>query len=428
MSKTRRNFLRKSALGISSLPLLSLGIKSKKLSLDNIRSVLDKLSEKEYWIKLRNYFPTKKGQTYFNNGTLGVQSIYVLDKMISDIWYNATNGAETDYKGNGPPLLAGYDPHIAIRGKIGKIINCDYKEITLTQNATYGMNFIAHGLELNKGDEVINTNQEHGGGFAAWRQLAARKGIIYKEAIMPVPANDPYEIIKSVESQITSKTKIIAIPHIISVYGTIMPIKKICKIAKDRNIFTVIDGAQSIGQIEVDVKDLDCDAYYSSLHKWMLAPAGNGILYVKENKSKNLWATLSSYNWNNSEDHGFKLQQSGTINPSLLVGLESAIDFFNMIGHDKWLKRIKYLGDYLREKLSSLKNVKIESSTNINMCAGITTYKVDGIDGPNLQKTLWEKEKLQPRSVGKELLRHSVHIYNNENEIDRAISVIKNLI
>ena len=86
------------------------------------------------------------------------------------------------------------------------------------------------------------------------------------------------------------------------------------------------------------------------------------------------------------------------------------------------------MGDYLREKLSSLKNVKIESSTNINMCAGITTYKVDGIDGPNLQKTLWEKEKLQPRSVGKELLRHSVHIYNNENEIDRAISVIKNLI
>ena len=427
MSKTRRNFLKKSALGISSIPLVGFSAQSKKLSLENISKALNNLTERDYWSELRKYFPTKRNQTYFNNGTLGVQSTYVLEKMISDIWYNAVNGAETDYKGSGPPLLAGYDPHISIREKVGKIINCDYKEITLTQNATYGMNFIAHGLDLKKGDEVINTNQEHGGGFAAWRQLASRKGIVYKEAIMPVPANDPNKIINSIKSHITSKTKVIAVPHIISVYGTVMPIKEICKIARERNIFTVIDGAQAVGQIRVNVKDLGCDAYYSSLHKWLLAPAGNGILYITKEKSESVWATLSSYNWNNKEDHGFKLQQSGTINPSLLVGLESSIDFFNMIGHDKWLKRIKYLGDYLRKSLSSLKNVNIISSTNNLMCAGITTYKVDGIDGPNLQNTLWQRERLQPRSVGKELLRHSVHIYNSENEIDRTINVIKTL-
>jgi len=427
MTNSRRNFLKKSTLGISTVPILGFSSESNKLSLEKIKNKLSNYSNENYWSELRNHFPTKKGQTYFNNGTLGVTPTYVLEKVIESLRENAINGAETDYKGNGPELLSGYEPSIELRKKIGEIVNCNYKEITLNQNATFGMNFIAHGLELKKGDEVINTNQEHGGGFAAWRQLAERKDLIYKEAIIPVPANDPKEIINSINSQITSKTKILAIPHIISVYGTVMPIKEICNMARQKNIFTVIDGAQAVGQINVDVKDLGCDAYYSSLHKWLLAPAGNGILYITKEKSENIWATLSSYNWNNREDNGFKLQQSGTGNPSLLVGLEATVDFFNMIGKEKWLSRIKHLGDYLRRKIENLNNVEVISSTHNEMCAGITTYKVDDIDGPSLQKTLWDKEKLQPRSVGKELLRHCVHIYNSKEEIDRAVDVIKNL-
>jgi selenocysteine lyase/cysteine desulfurase len=289
------------------------------------------------------------------------------------------------------------------------------------------MNFVANGLDLKKGDEVINTDQEHGGGFAAWRQLAKRKGIVYKQAHIPVPVNSKEEIVNSVVSLITKKTKLIAVPHIVSVYGTVMPIKEICAIAKSKGIFTVIDGAQTVGQIDVNVKNLGCDAYYSSLHKWLLSPAGNGILYLDKSISSTIWATLSSYNWDNNTDIGFKLQQSGTGNPSLLVGLDASLDFFNMIGKDKWLNRIKFLGKFLRDNLKTLDNVDLISSSNEILCAGLTTYKVEGVTGPELQKVMWDKERLQPRSVGKELLRHSVHIYNSEDEISRAIEVIKNI-
>ena len=289
------------------------------------------------------------------------------------------------------------------------------------------MNFVANGLDLNKGDEVINTNQEHGGGFAAWRQMAKRKGVIYKQAIMPVPANKKQDILDAVFKEVTKKTKVIAIPHIISVYGTIMPIKEICQYAREKGIFTVIDGAQSVGQVDVNLKELKCDAYYSSLHKWLLSPPGSGILYLDESISQNIWPTLSSYNWDNKEDKGFSLQQSGTGNPSLRVGLDASIDFFNMIGRDRWFGRIKDLGRYLRNGLKTMNNVEIVSSHNEELCAGLTTYKVKNISGPDLQKLLWDKEKLQPRSVGKELLRHSVHIYNNESEIDRTFSVIKSV-
>ena len=427
MKSSRRNFIKKTTLGVSSLSALSFLSKSEKInSLDDISSVLSN-SNQTYWSEVRNLFPTDKNDTYFNNGTLGVQSNYVLNSVISDMRNNAINGAKTDYKGEGPNLLAGYESYEPIRTKLGKMLNCNFKELSLIQNATFGMNFVAHGLNLKKGDEVINTDQEHGGGFAAWRQLAKRKGIVYKQATMPVLANDKDEIIDSILSQVTKNTKVIAIPHIISVYGTVMPIKEICDFARSKEIFTVIDGAQAVGQIDVNLKSLNCDAYYSSLHKWLLSPPGNGILYLDKSISENIWPTLSSYNWDNKEDKGFSLQQSGTGNPSLRVGLEASIDFFNMIGKDKWFGRIKELGKYLRDGLKKMDNVEIVSSHNERLCAGLTTYKVNDISGPDLQKTLWNKERLQPRSVGNELLRHSLHIYNNELEIDRTFLVIKSL-
>ena len=119
--------------------------------------------------------------------------------------------------------------------------------------------------------------------------------------------------------------------------------------------------------------------------------------------------------------------QYGTGNPALMTGYEAAVDFFNTIGHDRWIGRIHELGSYLREGLKDMKHVTIASSTNEEMAAGITTYSVAGLSGPDLQKTLWERERLQPRSVGSELMRHSVHIYNSKEEIDKALEVIKSL-
>tara|TARA_Y100000385_G_scaffold291759_1_gene372070 strand:- start:6386 stop:7657 length:1272 start_codon:yes stop_codon:yes gene_type:complete len=419
---TRRNFLKTSALSSLAIPYVK-GI-DKSYSLSNIDT---SESVEEFWKNIRIQFPLKEGQTYFNNGTMGPMSGYTMNKVISDMLYSTVHGAETDYKKNdpGPTLLSGYFKHEEIRQKVGAVINADFKEISLIPNATFGMNYIGQGLDLKAGDELINTDQEHGGGFGVWRMLAKRQGCIYKEAKMPVPANDPQEIVDSVMSQVTSRTKVIAIPHIVSVYGVIMPVKQICAEAKKRGIFTVLDGAQTVGQINVDVKDIGCDAYYSSLHKWMLAPGGNGILYVNNESVDQIWSTIASYNWDHKDDHGFRLMQNGTTNQSLVVGLDASIDFYNTIGHNKWIKRIKHLGDHLRSGLKEIQKVTIVSSTHPNMSAGMVTYKVEGMTGPQLQKHLWDTAKMQPRSVGSELMRHCTHIYNSEAEIDKALEIIQ---
>lgn len=420
---SRRNFLRKTSLGALAIPFAGQDFFNPQTSLEDIKA-LGKLPDPDYWKAIRMQFPLKEGQTYFNNGTLGPQPGYVLNKVIEHMHHLAVHAAETDYKGEGPQLLSGYFKEEVLREKLGKLINCDFKEIALTQNATFGMNFIGNGLDLQEGDELINTNQEHGGGFGIWRLMAKRKGCIYKMAEINPPVNDPQVIIDSVVGQITPKTRVIAIPHIISTYGIVMPIKEICAIARERGIFTVIDGAQCVGQVKVDVQDLGCDAYYSSLHKWLLAPAGSGILYLRKEKAPEVWATLASYNWEEPEDHGFRLMQYGTGNPSLQAGLEAAVDFFNAVGEERWLGRIKELGDRLRTGLQTLDKVTIVSSTHPDMCAGMTTYSVEGMTGPEVQKYLWKEARHQPRSIGKPVLRHCTHIYNSEEEVDLSLELL----
>ncbi|ASV32232.1 aminotransferase class V-fold PLP-dependent enzyme [Maribacter cobaltidurans] len=420
----RRKFLKQGAMAVLSAPLLSFD-SQKEWSLEPLRT---DIYDEAYWKSIRKQFPLKEGQTYFNNGTMGPTPGYVLDKMMHHMLHYNVEAATIDYKNNtGPELLTGYFPYEELRTKLSKIIHCDFKEISLTQNATFGMNYVGMGLDLKKGDELLNTNQEHGGGFGAWQLLAKRKGCVYKQATLPEPANDAQEVVEAIFKEVTPKTKVIAIPHIVSGYGTVLPVKEICQEAKKRGIFTVLDGAQCVGHIPVDVKDIGCDAYYSSLHKWLLAPAGSGLLYINKEVAGDIWSTIASYNWDNQEDHGFRLMQNGTGNAGLLAGYDAAVDFFNTIGAENWLGRIKELGMYLRDGLKQMSHVTIYSSTNEEMAAGITTYGIAGISGPDLQKTMWERERLQPRSVGEKMIRHSVHIYNSKEEIDRALQVVESL-
>lgn len=421
---TRRQFIRSGALSAASIPFISTIpaiADQEKINLQASRST------KGYWQEVRKMFPMPMDETYFNTGTLGAQPTEVLERVIESMRDNAMHIARTDYQGNGPQLLSGYGSFDNLRKKIGTLLNADHKEISLTQNATFGMNYVSAGLDLKPGDEIINTDQEHGGGRAGWQVKAARYGLVYKQAKIPVPANDPDEIIASIMKEVTPKTRVIAVPHIISVYGVIMPVKEICQEARKRGIFTILDGAQTVGHIQVDVKEIGCDAYYGSLHKWLLAPAGSGILYIKKDAVKNIWSTIASYQWENNEDDGFRLMQNGTGNPSILDGMDAALDFHNKIGSQKVTDRIKYLGDYLRKGLNEIDGVFIRSSVHPDMCAGITTYGIEGVKGVDLQNEMWKRRKLQPRSVGEDKIRHSVHIYNSEEEINAALTIVEEL-
>ncbi|HQM74851.1 MAG TPA: aminotransferase class V-fold PLP-dependent enzyme [Candidatus Saccharicenans sp.] len=383
-------------------------------------------SEEKFWQQVRQEFMLDPEQVFFNTGTLGAMPRRVFNRVVDHLRLCAEKIAEWDYYG--ADWIAGYQPWNEIREKIARLINSEVTEVALTENATAGMNYVANGLDLQPGDEVLGTDQEHPGGECGWKLKAKRSGIVYRQLPLGKPILSSEEVIETFIRAIGPKTRVIAIPHIVTGSGAVLPVKEICSEAARRGVLTVIDGAQTPGQIKIDVKELGCDAYYGSLHKWLCAPAGNGFLYLKKEKAPQVWTTLASTQWDNHEDDGFRLSQRGTGNLSLLMGLAEALDFHFELGPERVYQRIKSLGDYLRTRLQEIPGIKIFTPLVSSLAAGITVYNIEGLSGDFIQDELWRRGRLRPRSMGDVYgVRQSTHIYNSFEEIDRTISILKEL-
>ncbi|UCD44136.1 MAG: aminotransferase class V-fold PLP-dependent enzyme [Candidatus Bathyarchaeota archaeon] len=382
----------------------------------------------EYWGKIRAQFPMPPDEAYCNTGTIGASPLRVLHAVVDHMVRSVVEVAQVDWRGGGMSLLSGYGPYKELRTKIGELINADYTLVALTQNATMGMNLLANGLDLPAGVGVLTTDIEHPGGRCGWELLAERKGTKLHKAEIPIPAESPEQIVDAFERAIEPETRVMSFPHISSAHGIIMPVRQLCSLAREQGIISIIDGAQATGHIPIDVKAIGCDAYYSSPHKWLMAPAGNGILYVKDDLIDDVWATLASSQWNNHEDNGYRLGQRGTGNPALLVGFEAALDLHFEIGPERIYGRIKELGDRLRCGLSQTERMEVITPLHPEMSSGLTTFKVDGVEGRALQDELWRRERIKPRALGEDRgVRYSTHIYNSEDEIDRTLRIIEEL-
>ena len=181
--------------------------------------------------------------------------------------------------------------------------------------------------------------------------------------------------------------------------------------------------------MRVDVKAIGCDAYATSPHKWLLAPPGNGVLYVRAEREKEVWTTLASQAWNNHSpnDGSFRLMQFGTGNQALPVGLDAAVDFHQRIGTEKIEKRVVGLADRLRAGLQKIKGAKIYSPVNPALAGAMVTYGLTKVNGGQLQDELWNRRKIRVRAQGQDAVRQSTHIYNSPAEIDASLEIVKAL-
>jgi isopenicillin-N epimerase len=386
-------------------------------------------ADPDYWGGIRRQFPMPADEAYFNTGTLGACPRPVLEAVIASMRDTETTIAQYDYRTPNAEYISGYWPRTQLRAKLGGIINAKAGELALLQNATMACNFVAHGLDLKAGDEVLITDQEHTGAESPWYLRAKRDGIVVKQVRIPVPTEDAAAVVKSFADAIGPRTRVIAVAHITSHYGIVLPVKEICALGRERGLFTLVDGAQAVGQLRVDVKAIGCDAYATSPHKWLLAPPGNGLLYVRAESDKKIWPTLASQAWNNDSpnDGSFRLMQFGTGNRALLDGLDAAVDFHQRIGTEKIEKRVVGLADRLRAGLQKIKGVKIYSPVNPALAGAMVTYGLANVDGGRLQDELWNRRKIRVRAQGGDAVRQSTHIYNSPEEIDASLEIVKAL-
>ncbi len=378
-----------------------------------------------YWSKVRDQFMLARDKTFFNNGTIGAMPRMVFDRTVEHLRQMATDLADWDYRGDN--WIAGYGDPKSVRTKAAHLLNADVKEVALTENVTCANSYLAAGLDLDTGCEIVTSDQEHPGGQSPWLNAAKRHHGAVKKFVLPKPAHSPEEALDIVTKSFTPQTRVLVLSHVITGSGAILPIKEICSEARRRNILTVIDGAQAFGHIPVDVKFVGCDAYVGCFHKWMLAPAGQGFLYISADRAKSVWTTLASTQWDDHDDNGYRLSQRGTGSLSLEVGTDAALDFHIGLGPQRVQQRIQYLGDRLRAGLRQVPKVKVYSPQDPKMCAGITVYGVDGVSGQQLQDEMWKRGRLRPRASGANAVRHSTHIFNSPEEVDKALEIVRAL-
>jgi isopenicillin-N epimerase len=385
--------------------------------------------DETYWRALRREFLIPADEAFFNTGTLGSMPRVVLQAIADDMSQVAGTIAHWDYKPGHPDYIAGYNPEAELRTALATLIGASPDEVALTQNATLGMNYVANGLPIEPGHEVILTNLEHPGGRMGWELKSKRYGIYVKQVTVPVPPADPQQLMDLYLNASTPQTRVWSIPHLTSGQAVRFPVERMCALARERGIFTVIDGAQCSGHFQLDMKKIGCDAYYSSPHKWLLAPAGSGFLYMTADRLPGVWATLASATWDDYKAGAYRLMQIGTGNRSMLKGYAAAIEFHNRIGPERVEARIMSLANRLRAGLRQIPQVTIHSPTHPELVSGTTVWSLAGYTGEQLMDGLWSRAKVRCRSMGDPLgVRQCCHIYTLPEDVDRTLETVRQMV
>ncbi len=366
--------------------------------------------------------------TYGNTGTLGACPREVMDAYVQGLETLEQELPDWPYfQADGEPLT-GYQPMMDARNRIGEFVNASGKDIALMQNATMGMSLIANGLELAAGDEVVTTDQEHSGGIGSWRLRAARSGIVVKElSLDSALEGGPEAVIDLFRRAITPKTKVLMVSQITSGFGIVLPAAELCSLAAEHGILSVIDGAQAIGQIPVDLQQLGCDAYVASPHKWLLAPKGTGFLYLRPDVPQRVWGTLAGSHYDDWDSGAFRFMQFGTGSVPIVDGLMAAFDFIDAIGLQRIVRWDHALNSRLRDGLESISSVHITSPADRRFAAAITTFRVEGVSARDLQNALWERKIRVRAQNDANGVRFCTHLYAAPQDVDRALEVISSL-
>ncbi|HET9314092.1 MAG TPA: aminotransferase class V-fold PLP-dependent enzyme [Vicinamibacteria bacterium] len=381
-----------------------------------------------FFAALRDHFLVPPGVAYCNTGTLGASPREVVDALATGVRALESELADWPYeKPDGEPLT-GYQELVDVRTAVGRLVGASAAEIALTQNATMGMSFLANGLDLAAGDEVLSTDQEHPGGICAWRLLAKRRGIVVKELpLEPALPGGPEAVVKLFAGAMTPRTRVLVFSHVTSGLGVRMPARELCALARERGALALVDGAQAVGQIAVDVTALGCDAYVASPHKWLLAPKGTGFLFLRRAVQERFWTTLASSAFDDRDRGAFRFMQYGTGSVPLVQALREALRFMDGIGIERVERYDGALTKRLRDGLARIPSVRLRSPSDPRLAAAITTFRVEGLTGKALQDALWSR-KVRVRSQGEEKgVRLSAHVYVSPGDIDTVLGVVEGL-
>lgn len=379
--------------------------------------------DEEFWNFVRMQFPVGDNPCFMNNGTMGISPFAVADAVRADM-------EDADRHGR----YGGWDD---VRPKIARFINASPEEIALTHNVTEGINVVASGIPLSRGDEVILTDHEHAGNAIPWLARSRRDGIVVKYFS---PGRTAAETLERINGVISARTRVIAVPHITCTIGQVLPSAAISALGRSRGIRVMLDAAHTPGMLPADVRELGCDFLASCGHKWLLGPKGTGFLYVRKDALEVLephwvgggcdagWDVRAGTLAYRTDAHRFDF---GTQSSALYAGLGAAIGFMEHLGMDRVSRRVRTLAMRLRNGLRELGDrVEILTPEEEGGFGAVLGFRLKNYPYDKLQPMLIEKHQIITRMVpenGVNCNRVSTHVYNTPAEVDRLLGILRSV-
>ena len=421
----RRNFLQKvGALSatafLSSLtePAWSRNLHKALYDAEGI-SAGDLAGEEDFWYYIQQAFTVSPGIINLNNGGVSPAPKTVQEAMKR--YYDYCNEAPSYYMWR--ILDQGREP---LRKNMAKMSGCDTEEVAINRNSSEGLETIIFGLQLKAGDEVVAAKQDYPNMVNAYKQREQRDGIKMVWINLELPSEDENYLVKQYTNAFTARTKAVHITHIINWNGQILPVKKIANEAHKRGIEVIVDGAHSLAHFDFKITDLDCDYFASSLHKWLYAPIGSGMMYIRKEKIKNLYPLFATDI--PLKDDIRKFEHLGTRPMFIEQAIGKAIEFHEMIGNERKEKRLHYLKNYWMDKVKNIPKVKLHTSFHPKWGCAIGVVSVDGRKPAELDSFLLDKYRIHAVGIEWENIkgvRVTPNVYTTTKDLDVLVEGIE---
>lgn len=415
----KRSFLRKSLLSAGAFAILPAISRTLK-AFEHI-PIEELAKNDDFWEQIRSKYKLKSEYINLESGYYNIMPEEVMDKYIAHL-------KEINLQGAYYMRTVQFENKQKVNARLAELLGCSKEELIITRNTTESLDMIIGGQSWQAGDEAVMALQDYGAMRDMFQQVADRYGIIVKEISIPLHPKSDEEIVNLYASVITEKTKLIMVCHMINITGQILPVKKICDMAHLRGVEVMVDGAHAVAHFEFRLDELDCDYYGASLHKWLCAPLGAGILYVKKQHIPHIWPLLAESPM--SKENILRLNHTGTIPVQTDLAILDAIDFYEMIGAKRKEARLRYLQEYWTKQVRSLPNIILNTPENSNRACAIANVGVVGIQPSELAKILLDKYKIYTVAIdGAEVhgCRITPNVFTRIEELDSLISALKEL-
>lgn len=377
----------------------------------------------DYWTMVKRQFPLADGLIYLNAANVCPASRPVLDRhdeFLRDFHANPSFQNRAKYEMR----------QEALRAKLAALIGGETDEVAITRNTSESSNTIVNGLDLKEGDEILITSHNHPSSNDSWKVRARRDRLVVREAPVPIPAESSQQLLDSIASRITPKTRVIVVTHVTSTTGNRYPAAEIAALAKKNGIWFHLDGAQTLGALDVHVGKIGCDSFAGSSHKWLMGPLETGLLWIRKDRIGQVWPSIVTAGWQENLRGARKFEVYGQRDNPRIVAFEAAADFLALLGMENVERRLEQLTTRLKQGLAAVPGVRVKTPMDWAISGGVVKFTVNGKNTTALYDTLYARHRValaQTASGESEGLRFSPHIYNSMEEMDQAVRIVRGL-